>query len=186
MKKTTTIYQITYCAILCALLCVSAYISFPIPIAPVKFTMQPVVVIIIGALLDRKHTAFTILTYILLGLVGLPVFSSGGGLGYVFTPSFGYLIGFLFGAMALSSIYRSKAIKNKVLRYSIGVLALIAIIYVIGVSYMYVILNFYMGSAMNASDAIYKGALIFLPLDVLKAVIAYFIIIALEKVVKKI
>ncbi len=49
-------------------------------------------------MLGGKKGALSVLCYIVIGLIGVPVFASGGGLGYIFEPTFGYLIGFCAGS----------------------------------------------------------------------------------------
>lgn len=136
-------------------------------------------------MLKKGATALTLIGYTILGLIGLPVFSSGGGLSYVLTPSFGYLLGFIVGAVLLSAIYSSPKIKKRIVAYILGCLVCIVSIYTLGITYLYIIMNVYMDSAISVSSALVKGALIFLPFDVVKCVIAYLIIITLEKATGK-
>lgn len=89
------IKQITKCAIFCALICVGALIKIPIPNLPI--TMQMLFVFMAAMLLTQKEAVFCVGVYIILGVAGLPVFASGGGAGYILSPSFGYVLGFLPG-----------------------------------------------------------------------------------------
>ncbi|MBN2559226.1 MAG: biotin transporter BioY, partial [Clostridia bacterium] len=78
------------------------------------------------------------------GLAGLPVFSLGGGPGYVVQPSFGFIIGFLPGACAAGYAYnrlgRIVAYPRVLAAYITGA----ASVYFIGIAYMYIILEFYL------------------------------------------
>jgi len=67
-------------------------------IGPVPITMQTFVVLLSGALLGAKRGALAQITYLFLGLSGIPWFSRGGGIQYIFSPTFGYIIGFIFAA----------------------------------------------------------------------------------------
>lgn len=69
-----------------------------VEIGPVPITMQTLTVILSGAFLGSKRGALSQIIYLFLGLAGFPWFSRGGGLGYVLSPSFGYIIGFVFAA----------------------------------------------------------------------------------------
>ena len=69
-----------------------------IEIGPVPITMQTFAVLISGALLGSKRGALSQITYLLTGLAGIPWFSRGGGMGYVFSPTFGYIVGFVLAA----------------------------------------------------------------------------------------
>lgn len=92
--------QIAVCA---ALLCVSAFITIPIPFLPVPFTMQVLAVLLVALLLKPTHSLAAALIYTLLGIVGLPVFSGGkGGFGVILSPTGGFIIGFLFAAFFVS------------------------------------------------------------------------------------
>lgn len=67
-------------------------------IGAVPLTMQTLAVLLSGALLGAKRGALSQLTYLLLGMAGLPWFARGGGLGYILSPTFGYIVGFVFAA----------------------------------------------------------------------------------------
>jgi len=69
-----------------------------IEIGPVPITMQTFAVLISGALLGSKRGALSQITYLLMGLAGIPWFSRGGGMSYVFSPTFGYIVGFVLAA----------------------------------------------------------------------------------------
>jgi len=69
-----------------------------VEIGPVPITMQTFAVLISGALLGSKRGALSQITYLLMGLAGIPWFSRGGGMSYVFSPTFGYILGFVLAA----------------------------------------------------------------------------------------
>ena len=66
--------RLTKMALLTALLCISAYISFPLPFSPAMVTALTLVATLIGLLLQPKDALIVFIIYILLGAVGLPVF----------------------------------------------------------------------------------------------------------------
>lgn len=72
---------------------VAAKIS--VPVWPVHITLQSMVVAILAAAFGWRIGVATIALYIVEGLSGLPVFSTGGGPGYVMSPSFGFIVGWL-------------------------------------------------------------------------------------------
>lgn len=97
MKHTATrTRSMVYCALFTALIAVGAFIRVPVPVVP--FTLQYLFTMLAGLLLGSKRGAVSVAVYVLLGLAGLPIFTEGGGLGYIFKPSFGYLAGFCVGA----------------------------------------------------------------------------------------
>ena len=85
-----------------ALIAAGAFLKVPVPVVP--FTLQYLFTMLAGLLLGAKKGALAVCVYILLGLCGLPIFAQGGGIGYVFQPSFGYIIGFALGAFVTGVI----------------------------------------------------------------------------------
>ena len=69
-----------------------------IEIGPVPLTMQTFAVLISGALLGSKRGLVVQLTYLSMGLAGLPWFARGGGVQYIMSPTFGYILGFVLTA----------------------------------------------------------------------------------------
>lgn len=115
-----------------ALLAVSAWVS--LPIGPVPFTLQTMVLALLPAVLDRRTACLTVAAYLLLGALGLPVFASfGGGIGTIAGPTGGFLWGFLFGIFAASTIVRllPKAVPP-LARVLAGDAAMVLIAYVCG------------------------------------------------------
>ena len=72
--------------------------NLKIEIGPIPITMQTFAVLLAGALLGSKRGALSQLTYLSLGLAGLPWFARGGGISYIMSPTFGYIIGFVLAA----------------------------------------------------------------------------------------
>ena len=79
------------------LLAIAANIS--IPTYPVPFSLQSLAVLLVGAFLGRKLATITLLQYLFVGALGLPVFANGsGGIAALISPSAGYLYGFVVSA----------------------------------------------------------------------------------------
>jgi biotin transporter BioY len=74
----------------------------------VPITMQTFVVLLSGALLGSKRGALSQLTYLFMGLSGVFWFARGGGFSYVFSPTFGYIIGFVFSAYAVGLLFEKR------------------------------------------------------------------------------
>jgi biotin transport system substrate-specific component len=84
-----------------------AFVRIPLPFTPVPITLQTFFVSLSGAVLGSVFGAVSQMSYVLLGIFGLPIFSKGGsGLSYLFGPTGGYLLGFI-----LSSLFIAQFIK---------------------------------------------------------------------------
>lgn len=130
---------ITYCGLFVALIAIGAFIKIPVPVVP--FTLQYLFTMLAGLLLGRRWGTMAVLTYVLLGLVGLPIFAEGGGFWYVFKPSFGYLIGFAVGTW-LTAYLAEKNTSQKISLYLAANFAGLLVVYAMGMVYYYIICNY--------------------------------------------
>lgn len=98
-KKTkTNVREMALIAVMAAVTCVLGPLSVPIGVVPISFTNLAVYLAIY--VLGCKRGTISYIVYLLIGLVGVPVFSSfTGGVGKLFGPTGGYLIGFIFMAL---------------------------------------------------------------------------------------
>lgn len=98
-KKTkTNVREMALIAVMAAVTCVLGLLSVPIGVVPISFTNLAVYLAIY--VLGCKRGTISYIVYLLIGLVGVPVFSSfTGGVGKLFGPTGGYLIGFIFMAL---------------------------------------------------------------------------------------
>lgn len=153
-----------------ALTAISAFIS--LPLGPVAITMQSLFVLLSGLILGPKLGALSQVIYIILGLIGLPIFSGfTGGLQSFLKPSFGFIIGFVFAAYIVGKISDSKnglSLKRIVLATLTGSL----VIYIFGLPYMYYILNIVMGQSLSFKAIFNMGFLLFLPGDFIKLILS--------------
>lgn len=137
-------------AVFTALITVGGLVSVPIPFTQVQMSFQTVFVLAAGVLLGGRDGALSVLIYIAMGLLGLPVFTQGGGIGYIFMPSFGYLLGFPIGALvAGATVSRLKTpTRGKVfLCMLLGMLPA----YIVGITYQVLILYYYTGIGYAAA-----------------------------------
>lgn len=127
------------CGVFTTLIAVGAFIKVPVPVVP--FTLQLLFTMLAGLLLGGRKGALSVGVYILLGLVGLPVFAEGGGFWYILKPSFGYLLGFMLAAYVTGTVVERK--KKLLTRWVIAVNFLgLFIVYAAGMIYYYVICNY--------------------------------------------
>ena len=116
-------------AFLAAITCVCAVISIPLPFTPVPITLSVFAVLLTGALLSPWKAFLTQMVYILLGIVGIPVFSSfSSGLGVVAGPTGGYLI--VYPIMAwIVAMFASYGKKHRKLWTGMGMLSAMLVCY---------------------------------------------------------
>lgn len=169
-KSISRTKAMTLCGLFAALTAIGAFIKIPLPPPLVPFTLQFLFCALAGVLLGSKVGALSQLIYVLVGLVGIPVFTEGGGLHYVVKPTFGYLIGFVLGAYVIGlCVEKFKEINFKHL-FIASLIGLI-VVYVLGVVYMYIIYNFYIGNEMGVWVAVWGGAISCAPGDILVCII---------------
>ncbi len=139
MKRKITTKEMTLCAIFTVLTAVGAFIKIPVPVVP--FTLQVLFTMLAGLLLGSRLGALSVGLYMILGLAGLPVFTQGGGLWYLLQPTFGYILGFILGSYVTGKMteQRDTLTFGRIL---IANFAGLAIIYVMGMIYYYVICNY--------------------------------------------
>ena len=91
-----SVKDLAYGGLFTALIAAGAFLKITIPVQPVPmhFTLQFFFVLLAGLLLGSKGALFSVCTYLAVGLLGIPVFASGGGLSYLLKPTFGFLMGF--------------------------------------------------------------------------------------------
>ena len=164
-RNTLHIASITKIALCVAILCASSYLVIPLPFTPIVLTVHTILINLIGLIFKPKEAAYTILTYILMGLIGLPVFAGGTtGPGKLFGPTGGFYFGFLFAAIAISLL---KGKENNFPRY-----ILITLVVGIPIQHIFAILFMCFYNNFHIQSALLTVSLPFLPGDILKAVIA--------------
>jgi len=151
-----------------ALTAIGAFIKIPIPFVP--FTLQFLFSAFAGILLGSKLGAMSQLLYITIGLIGIPVFTEGGGLGYIFRPTFGYLIGFIFASYIIGKLTENMK-KISFMKFLLATLSGLFVVYLIGVPYLYLIYNFYLGQAQTINWTVYYGFIICIGGDIVLTII---------------
>lgn len=178
-------------ALFASLTAVGAFFPrIPVPGTTLIITLQTFFVFMAGILLEPKYALFSQLAYMAIGLAGLPVFSGGGGIGYVLQPSFGYIIGFCVSALAVSVFVRKNVvkyigIKEKklffLLRAVLGMMLAVFSLYLFGVAYMYIIYNLYLNEAKSVYSLVFGTTWIFMIIDSIKFSIALPLCIAIQR-----
>lgn len=151
-----------------ALMVVSAKIS--VPFVPVPMTLQSAVVLFFACYLGAADSLIAVGIYIVLGLIGVPVFASGGGFDYVLKPSFGFTLGFLVSSLVCGLLYKkSTANVRKILTLALGTIS----IYVVGIVYFLSLKVFYLGGAIDFWNVLLTFWIMFIPSDILKTAVCF-------------
>jgi len=154
----------TLISLFAALTAVGAFIS--VPFYPVPLTLQTLFTLLAAMTLGSVMGASSQIIYVLLGLIGLPVFAGfKAGIGILFGPTGGFLFGFIFSAYIIGKLIELKKEKNIFYYFLAGFLGIV-IIYFIGVIQLSLV------TGMGMKKALFVGALPFLPGDILKIIAA--------------
>ena len=155
-----------------ALTAVGAFIKVPIPYVP--FTLQYLFCALAGVILGSKLGALSQIVYVAIGLLGVPVFTEGGGFNYIFKPTFGYLIGFIIAAYVIGKIRENV----KELTFTKAIFMMLSglfFIYLFGVVYLYISFNFYLGKSVSFYFAFFYGFVVCIAGDLFLTVFAAYI-----------
>lgn len=169
--------QMNLASLFAALTAVGAFISIPIGLVPIS--LQNLFTFLAGMVLGSRLGALSQLIYVLLGAVGLPIFSGfRGGLGVLFGPTGGFLIGFIISAYVIGK-FTEKLREPKILPYlTIGLLGIL-IIDMMGVAQLMVV------AGIGIKEAIMIGVIPFIMGDLFKVILAAFLAMKLKLVVTK-
>lgn len=157
------IRTMTRVALFAALTAVGAFIRIPLGYSSI--TLQTFFTAMAGCVLGPWYGALSQLVYVALGLVGLPIFTQGGGIGYLMQPTCGFLIGLIPAAWVIGRIAGRKPEPKQIVP---ACLLGYGVLYAIGVPYMALILNTFLGKGMGFSDIMWAGMIPFLPGDMIK------------------
>lgn len=135
--------KLVYTALFAALTAAGAFLRIPLGVSSI--TLQFLFTAMAGVLLGAGCGALSQSVYVALGLIGLPIFTTGGGFAYVLQPTFGFLLGLIPTAAVIGALTRRNA---SPVRVALACVAGLAVLYAVGVPYMALILNGYMGKGM--------------------------------------
>lgn len=141
MKRNLSV-TLAFISLFAALTAIGAFIKIPLPFVP--FTLQVLFVFLAGSLLGSKRGMQSQLVYVGIGLAGLPIFTQGGGIGYFLQPTFGYLMGYIAGAFVVGWMIERIA-NPKTYHFILANLAGLLVVYLMGIPYLYMALNIWMG-----------------------------------------
>ena len=185
MKK-MSVKEMCLAALMAAVLCVVG--PFSIPVGPIPLSLATLVIYLTAYILGWKLGVVSVLIYLLVGILGVPVFSAGrSGIGVIAGPTGGYLIGYLLLVLicgvfvgpgqTLGSSATSKPESKKARKILASILVMVvatAVLYTLGTVWLAY------SAHMTAKAAVAAGVLPFLAGDAIKIVIAAFLGSALQ------
>ena len=154
---------IAYSAAFIGLIALGSWIS--VPVGNIPFTLQTLFVLLAGIVMHR-YGAIPVLLYVILGILGLPVFHNGmAGIGVLLGPTGGYLIGFIFAGLIAGLAYEHT---SRIIRI-LGLVFATFVIYLFGLAWLMYSLE------LGFVAAVITGVVPFIPGCAIKVAVAYVI-----------
>ena len=164
-KTKFTVKHLALIGLMTAVICVLGPLALNIPVSPVPISLGTLAIYFVISVLGMKLGTISVLIYILMGLVGVPVFAGfTSGPGKLFGPTGGYIIGYVF--MALICGFFVDKFGRKLPIYFLGMLLGTAVRYLLGTLW----LGFQMD--MSFPKALMAGVIPYIPGDLIKLMIA--------------
>jgi biotin transport system substrate-specific component len=158
--------QMVYSSLFAALIIVGGYLSLPLPVSPVPLVLADFFMLLAGLTLGATGGGIAVALFILLGLMGLPVFAGGkAGLGVLFGPTGGFIPGYLIGTLGAGWVAHWGGVSRLKDGLAIG-LGFVAL-FSCGIGWLAI------SQQLSVTKAIAVGLLPFLPGTVIKAVVLW-------------
>lgn len=171
------VQKLTATALMAAVISILAPFSIPIPISETPISLGTFAVYLAACLLGWKLGSMSVIIYLLLGFVGVPVFTGWtAGVAKLAGPTGGYLIGYL--AITLIAGWIVERFEKKLPMYFVGLVLGTAVCYCFGTLWMKISLHLSLKAAISA------GVLPYLPLDTVKIITAGLLAFPLRKQLK--
>ena len=174
-KSKAALLDLVFVALFAAVMTVCAQIQ--IPFGEVPFTLQTLGVFIAASLLGWKRGTLSVIVYVLLGLAGVPVFAGfSGGIGVLFGPTGGYIIGFIFTALIVGLMTEKLGKKLWV--------EIVSMIFGLAVCYAFGTVWFMLQMKMGLVESLLLCVVPYLIADELKIAFSAVLVNRLDKVIK--
>lgn len=167
-EKKVNVKDVTVIALVTAVICIIAPFSIPIAISPIPITLALFALFLAGIILGKWKGVVCTVIYLLLGMVGLPVFNGfSGGVQKLVGPTGGYLIGYLF-LVFFTGLFVEK-FPNKIPMYFVGGIIGIIVCYAFGT--VWFVLQYKVGFLEALTMCVFP----YIPMDLVKLVAAVII-----------
>lgn len=167
-REGVTPTELTKTALMTALLCVLSPLTIYLPVSPVGLTFGTLVLYLTGFLLGPRLGAAAVLLYLAIGLFGIPVFSGfTAGAAVLLGPTGGYLSGYVL-CTVLVGYFTKKAEKKTLPCFVAGMICGTLVVYLFGTGWFFLVY----AKGTTFAEALLQCVVPFLPLDVVKIVIA--------------
>jgi len=182
MARSRKTVQMAEIALMSAVICIVAPFTIPVPASPVPLSVATFVIYLAAILLGAKQSAVCVLIYLLLGMVGLPVFSGfSGGIGVLLGPTGGYLAGYLPCALIVGWMTNAKQGNGSFLR-NIGAMML-------GTGACYFFGTIWFLAVMDGSYSVVQALLLcvvpYLIFDLIKILAAAAVVVPIKKMLRR-
>lgn len=168
--KNKMLYKVCRSGIFAAIICALSFINFPLGAVPV--TLATLGIMVAGAVLPPLEAVMSTITYVLIGLIGIPVFSGGsGGIGVLLGPTGGYIWSYPILALliSLNSCFCYKSAKSRIMmEFVLSTLGMI-ICYALGTTQYMLVSN----TPFIAS--LFVCVIPFIPIDIIKLTVGILI-----------
>lgn len=148
----------------------------------IPFSLLPFVAVLAGGILGSKLAFWAMTLYTFIGLAGIPVFSTEpyGGLAYVLKPSFGFVLGFILAAWGTGFVLEKRKTDSSFAFIGASLIGM-CLVYMIGLPYLWAILNLLNRSHVSVWGVVKTGLLPFAAADIIKAVLSGYLAYKVEK-----
>jgi biotin transport system substrate-specific component len=185
VKQRFRALDITYVAMFAALMVIGANATSFITIASIPLTLQTFFAILAGALLGSRLGSLSMIVYTLVGFLGVPVFAQlSNGYSAIISPTFGFILSFIILAFVTGKIVEAKS-KPTLTTFFIACFVGLILNYVIGTTYMYASLKYFLGMGDLTYLTAWKWMVLFLYKDIAVTVLAALLCPKVYKVVNK-
>lgn len=157
--------QLALIGLMTAVICILGPLALSIPISPVPISLGTLAIYFVISVLGMKLGTISVIIYILLGLVGVPVFTGfSGGPAKLFGPTGGYIIGYIFLALICGFFVNKFA--GELPLYILGMLLGTAVLYLFGTCWLAYQMD------LSFPQALMAGVIPYIPGDLIKLAVA--------------